>query len=104
MDVGGEEGECEVCSGPAEGLEGEEADEGREGGVVYAPAFEETRREHETLPAGEDGLFVFAGTRFVGQLLELSVQTLDGQGPRIEDVPIELRSPIRHAHQHYFGA
>lgn len=48
--------EGEVRGGPADGLEGEEADEGGEGRVVDTPAGEEAGGEGEALVAGEDGL------------------------------------------------
>ena len=51
-----EDDEGEVRGGPADGLEGEEADEGGEGRVVDAPAGEEAGGEGEALVAGEDGL------------------------------------------------
>ena len=51
-----EDDEGEVRGGPADGLEGDEADEGGEGRVVDAPAGEEAGGEGEALVAGEDGL------------------------------------------------
>ena len=48
--------ESQVCCGPANGLEGEEADEGRQWGVVQTPPGEETGGQAQTLETCQDSL------------------------------------------------
>jgi hypothetical protein len=56
-----EEGEGKVGGRPADGLQGEEPDEGREPGVVEAPAGEQTRCEVKALDACQDCLPSWVG-------------------------------------------
>lgn len=51
-----EDREGEVCGGPADGLECEESDEGREEWVVGYPSLEEAACEEPALEACQDGL------------------------------------------------
>ena len=51
----------QVCRGPADGLEGEEADEGRQWGVVQTPSGEETSGQAQTLETCQDSLKKYQG-------------------------------------------